>query len=1187
MNIQVKHNGDFISQYVISYEREHKICTAIGTVTIVISDNIATTFNPWDEIDIYEEGDFKVRYYVSSVNWSVPNSTVTLDCQDESKRLVDYFISDQYTIEYPTYTRFWIEKFLDEVGTSYNFETTSQGNLLSNFTSLGMMSAYEQILVLLQLSGWYMYFDGNGVAQIGKLSTNLSDYSDSLQKTDILDINVKKDDRMLRNRALVWGNFNPITLTRIFADVEVHTPWNYDHDDIRTMVIANSNIPNNSSAYGIANLLVKEFARITVEKHITATGARDIQLGDVVKVYSNVYTGSGLVTTFGVSMSKDGLITNLILDERCPRLFGYFNFGDYVYVGTFGDGVWRKHLKFIHTWENFSTGLDDLRVTDLHINNGIFSSVTSSGGMFYKVFDDVPWSQVPHPEFLLSSQLDELDAGSGLVLIPFSGIKARATMIDKNLNRIIYGLDTYSGENLGDYYLELSGMMAGSGLFGSGFVVNSGMMTDSRGWVIGYTPGRGTYETFPISVSGEYNIRVLDVENDGKNDYVSVKILSSEYQGVISNFHYGEHLTQPFGASKDNKEILATPLNVSIINSNDFAVDRHNPSVASDSSFIAIDRSDYKGTVTVSKAGLLQRALITRTEDEDGISTINTFTQTKTSSITTPVLGISEGALPDTFRIFYMRVNGSGNYEFYYRLWNVVADTLDAEVNIVNYSTTNLSAITVTNVDVNGIIYVLIMSVDNPNTVGGSHIFPSTLLVGLVQINKLGPTGSQVDLLTFTTSLFATGDYYYFSSNPSLGSTLDPFFKIFQDGNTVKIIGKAMTEAHDNSSNDSYQEYLFAGHPGVIQYDMVYDDTVRWHYENSNLTFGIISDTQGYIGQYDQSGGGDGFIYDGTVLKQFTGTSLPDHLNYANIYPIIGGGAYYIQNGTGTSLFLVSKAAYNVVGEIIPPAGYELNKPYSTIRDSGVIYMSMKDDNNDRCLVPYNFGSFDVNERIINSQFTSTSRGVHFGGFFISEPPNFGVANPSMDVLYVDMYPATSGGASFLVLQRDGEEFHVVQEASYPIRIDISNFSPLLTLQHKEATFNSYSIYDKEVFQTTISPTFSGLLVDVPDYRYTMIPGSGELGISKQAVYIREADIWAFDALTFSGVRLAYTNITESGWLNRIETSNFVGSGQYLFVTTSGDLPQFYQKDPELEYFTLYSGLPDSRATIIRLDDRI
>src|SRR5687767_7897885 len=136
MNIQLEHNGSDISNKVINYEREHKICTGIGVLTIVISDDIATTFNPWDEIDIFEEGEFKVRYYVSSVEWSVPNSTITLNCQDESKRLIDYFISDQYTVETPTYTRFWIEKFLDEVGTSYQFQTSSQGNLLSNYTSM-------------------------------------------------------------------------------------------------------------------------------------------------------------------------------------------------------------------------------------------------------------------------------------------------------------------------------------------------------------------------------------------------------------------------------------------------------------------------------------------------------------------------------------------------------------------------------------------------------------------------------------------------------------------------------------------------------------------------------------------------------------------------------------------------------------------------------------------------------------------------------------------------------------------------------------------------------------------------------------------------------------------------------------------------------------------------------------------
>ena len=1150
MNIQVEHNNVDISEYVISYDREHKICTAIGTLTLVVSDNIATTFNPWDEIDIHEEGDFKVRYYISTINWSIPNSTISLDCQDESKRLVDYFIPDQYTVEYPTYTRFWIEKFLDEVGTSYQFQTTSQGNLLSNHTSMGLMSAYEQIIVLLQLSGWYMFFDGNGVAQIGTLNTDLSDYAENLQKDDILDISVKKDDRMLRNRALVWGNYNPISLTRVFADVEVHTPWNYDHHDVRTMVIANSNIPNNSSAYNIANLLVKEFARITVEKHLTATGARDIQLGDVVKVHSNVYAGSGLVTTFGVSMSKDGLITNLILDERCPRLFGYFNFGDYVYVGTFGDGVWRKHLKFIHNWENFSSGLNDLRVTDLHINNGIFTSVTSSGGMFYKVFDDVPWSQIPHPESLESSELDVLgDSGSGLVMIPFSGIHARASVVDKNLNRIIYGLDTYSGENLGDYYMMFSGFMFAS----SGTPVNSGIVTDDRGWVLAYTPGAGTYVTYPINVSGEYNIRVLDIENDGKNDYVSVlamdretlsfpDILEWEYGEISQKYHTGARTA--LGTLDGQTEIPVQTLQMTSLHM---------------ASFGAVDRLELHRVARITKQGA-NPYIFSSTE----------FDYTDAGVVTVRDWGTGMGSIipaNNAGRVGAIRIPSVGKLRF------------------MGY-----------NSGVLGLYEATEVNVGSPDmTFALLETFPANHFVGdyeddLVLISvPSGPRIGYVMVFNMVTRTRTTLQMIETTFDWGAESKLDYCLV----GGQVHIVG-VITEQLTFSApiNYNYYEVSHVGPNAPLG--------TLWLSSSSSFETFVTGPAKATP---TKSVGFYGIVTFGPNYTTYPGLSTYASVD-ANFGASVEDSERNYRYGTGNTIEFaeITGTGDPIWADSVDMSPYTPRAGPGPVRDynSGLLYLLAY-----KSTPPYNFNVRDLYILGVNDdlEIITTFRtgivgdGTDDGGAVYNVGNVFVKTETAYDPAFTDFAnfrayifdnpEAELPGARFLVLQRDGEDFHIVQEASYPIRIDISNASPLLTLQHKEATFNSYSIYDQEVFQTTISPTFSGLLVDVPDYRYTYLPGSGELGISKQAVYIRGEDIWGFDSLTFSGVDLRYEDIAGSGLLGRIETSNFVASGQYIFVTTSGDIPQFYQKDPELEFFTLYSGLPDSRATIIRLDDRL
>ena len=92
MDVSIRHNGTNISGTVTYYLREHKVCTGIGTLSVDIVGTSNRTFEPWDTIDIYEGGDFKVTYYISEVTRATPKGTIHLECQDISKRLVDYFI---------------------------------------------------------------------------------------------------------------------------------------------------------------------------------------------------------------------------------------------------------------------------------------------------------------------------------------------------------------------------------------------------------------------------------------------------------------------------------------------------------------------------------------------------------------------------------------------------------------------------------------------------------------------------------------------------------------------------------------------------------------------------------------------------------------------------------------------------------------------------------------------------------------------------------------------------------------------------------------------------------------------------------------------------------------------------------------------------------------------------------------
>jgi hypothetical protein len=1286
---QIKHEGDDISSFVISYDRDHKICTGIGKLTVVVSKTIPRTFNPWDSIDIHEGGGFKCKYFVSNVSVDSPQGTITIDAQDNSKRLTDYFIPDSYTVEVPSYSRYWIEKFLTEAGVDFIFTTTSQGNLLSNFTNLGLTQAYEQILNLLQMSGWFMYFDGDGKANIGKLDKELSSVDARYGKEQILSIVVKKDDKMLRNRALVLGNYDPLLAQQIIADVSVQTKWNYDENDLRTVVISNTNIPNNSSAFGIANQLLKEFSTITVEKHISIAGAKNLTVGDVVGITTGVYAGKGLVTTFGTSMSASGLITNLILDERCPRLFGFFNFGDYVYVATFGDGIWRKHIQYLPDWENFSDGLDELRITDLHINHDIFSAVGASGQMYYNLANDTPWSMITMSGLYSYADDEPETLFSGITMsgyVPFSGIMARATIVDKTLGRFIYGVDTYSSENTGDYFLTLSGIYTTtlSGYYDVDFsgILISGEF-DMRGWIVEYNilSGFDTYNSYPISIENNYRIRVLDLENDGSHDYVSVMTIAS---GILDDgelLDYSSKTSQPSWTTRDDNDAFYIPIRKEFYEDDTKAFTL---SAAGERAICIVDneKEEVREVVVVTSAGFFKKLVITIDEflvvDNDVITSPDSVGGDVSSS---SILAVVNSFSRYKYKVFYFK-QSLKVFRICYKEWDSYLNTLSPEhviktVNFLNEFPTALNyheVFVFTNTAINSVcienkIYLIVNAYRAYDS--GSVFAPmGPTYSDIVQftIDTTTNSATRKTIFEHQTNQVSEGfpDYYGYNTSPSFGANI-PLIWAYKNGKDVKYLGffnqiylkgipdegppkdcKFSTVVGNSAGIDDqiFQEGISGEDGAHRQYDYLRDDRVTpelpEEIDNAGvflLRFGScqLTSSKSMIGfKYTntQTGNKGYYTFNGEEFKKFEVSSyseIPFQKLMNNITPIlgnvIGGGddiRYIAKDPMTGTLSLCDANTLEIVEEIILPNAFvgetlSLLNIFSTgMRGyaKSIYFLFYYSDGFEswKKLIPYDLSVFRLDQEVI-IPFSSTMVGptLGFGNFIISMSSGAFIGIQA-SCRFVNFGSMEYSGASFLVLQREGVDFNVIQRAGLPIRLDISNYAPLLTVQDTEVTFNSFFITNSgEVTQISNRPTISGfmqddgtvgvtgiLMDDVTDYRYSMLTGSGELGIERKGVYIKSDDIYSMNIETLSGWIVLYENVSSSGVifdvdvetsgllnLGRIETTNYAASGQYIFVTTSGDFPQFYQKDALSDIFVLYSGLPQSRATIIRVDDML
>lgn len=1222
----VKHNGTTITGFVERYEREHKICTGIGTLNIEIVDTIGREFKPWDTIDIYENSSFQVRYYITSVEDNAPRGTYVLDCQDISKRLVDYFIPDSYTIDYPSYTRYWIELFLNEAGVEAEFTTSSPGNLLSNYTQLGLVTVYEQVTTLLQMSGWYMYFDGNEKAIIGTLDTDLAESGGSLGRTDILEILVTSNDKMLRNKAIVLGAYDVYAGSYASAIVERHTPWNYDTRDKRTVVISNSNIPDSATAYGMANQIIKEFARITVEKHITSWGARSFNLGEMISVSSNIWRGTGMVTTFGTSLSKDGLITRVILDERCPRLFGFFDFGDYVYVATYGEGVWRKHIKFDPTWYDFSTGFTDLRITDMHINNGVFGAVGASGQAYYAI-DGLPWHEILQSGFV-SSLEDHLEdpTASGEEKF-FSGVMARAVIVDKMGNTVKMAYDNASGLNYGDYFLDYA-FSTVSGVIGSGIASSGGgnNFGGKRSWIVDYdvVGGNTAGIVYPISLDGEYAYTVIDLENDGKNDFVSVATSGQIIPTVVSA-NFGYNIDQPAEAVHDPHNYVAYNL-YSDFSGEDESIDGafttalgavhsiYNNESNGDREIIWL--SVLAGTRT------LRRVIV----NIDGI-TLSTTTLIS-PSLTWPSIADDlcfVRITPDIYRLYIVVTQTPGlgeadRKQLAYFDWDtsdntVSAYTLFGDVLITDDESTHTSSLyertNISSIVVNGIIYVVsqrLLSADIGSFSGTNN-----------QMNSIGLKVLTCAAGTTTTTVSPVfGAAFQTREGTGTGSTRwrteaihesypSAFGKLYQVGEKAGWHMYLKERGETGAFGTPVESRTwFVGSRDLGSYDFdatvletstdwegtLLDGTTTTSIETTQLTKDYIA---GYI--YDSTKG-YAYAYNGlsvTILPSVP--TKPFSWVGDNIRPIFGTFDYfYIAFDPDTSQWYQCNPGSWTASSLIEfPANYNPVKPFSTTGYFSIVYywQCYNVDLGKTEILRYSTtGYMGSSIKPFSSPSFSCDKGQIHGNFFL----DYDGTDTTVRWLYLDNPPTPIQTTIYQVLRRDEEEFQLIDEEITPIRLDISNYSPLVTVRSGEQTFRSYFVGELELTEVMAVPSGAQLTASgrkVNDYRYTYLEPflggsfSSGLPISATILYVAESGVFAGDAYTYSG-GFALMQSVPSGEPTRIETSNFGVGGQYIFITASGFTQTFYQQDPgSFSYVEYAEGLPQSRATIIRLDDRM
>lgn len=550
-------------------------------------------------------------------------------------------------------------------------------------------------------------------------------------------------------------------------------------------------------------------------------------------------------------------------------------------------------------------------------------------------------------------------------------------------------------------------------------------------------------------------------------------------------------------------------------------------------------------------------------------------------------------------------------YNYYYQVWDAFADTwgVDTLVGNISLPSGNLADCWEKRVlVVNNTIYILDCYLVVPSTIGGYYYNPSTLRIYLTKLPLNGALSTPIKLYELSTEIFniGMGTYEYFpgvtmTSSEDLGTFARQNFLMIPDKFGVRIICWINTYGALVGEFGRSREYTLVGDESGLVETKIYDNPAGYRLSGVSRLTEQLTLTRGFVGGWSFTAS-EGYIFNGETFKFIDGADFvyppPYYYLNANIFPVLSSHSnYYIaRNPSDGTFHLINIASMEEASEIIPPTGTTFIKPMSSalhLYEDQIYFICERSVDFETMFIPYDLHSFSVTDALIPGIGTASygTRGINYGGFFIFSPATYSIANPLAIVCYIDMgIPYYSSSGIYRLLQRVGGEYNLIQESWKPIRIDVSNNSPVLSLQDYEYTFQSNFFYPSGLVQTTPDNSIYSRLVQ--DYRYALlgevISGIVTSGVSvmNRAIYNAGSGIYWADLETYSGSFILF-DTPSSGLLGRIETTNFVYPEQYIFTTTLGDNPQFYQRDNDGMFFDEYSGLPSSRVTMIRVDDRL
>lgn len=1147
----VKQNSTNINSSVIKYNWTKKICSGEGLLQLELKSSHSISIG--DVITITENGTKKGTYTVETVSEDKKLGSLLVDARDGFKLLKDYFIDDLLEVYTSQSSRTWIETILNRAGVTYSFTTVSYGVALSDTISLGMQTAVEAVTPLLQMNGWYMYFNADNTCIIGSLSESPDSYTDVFAEDEnLLSISVDTNDASLRNRCVVWGGNVTGADDRAFADVSKPTAWDIDASDIRTVAIGNSSIRSYYIANVIAQKVLAEFANLNSVKTLTAEGATTETLGSFVFVKSKAYDGLGRITTLGSTVSSKGFITNVILDERCPRIFYYWgNPAEYVYIGTAADGVYRKTLEE-DVYTDFSTGLPaGSYVTDLKVSNGLFACVTNAGGGYTRTLAQSSWNVV--------ASGDLIDSSSDTVFSP-------ATTLCKACD---------INQDTGDMY----------------FVYATASGYTPRSWIVTTDAYQRSVSNYQVVVSGledEYNQFIVDIDHDG-NNLIGTSYTQTEFIPAYLTYYFtlgaGNPTTYGYTFSTDWHKTVSNSIiaggKVYYIAQDDTDPTKFMVNMIDFRILPETQSTLYVGTMSASNiAGSLFYNSV------DGLLYFSIHDPSTLENIwyKCPISGVGTVEYMHTTSAASFNPIRSSCYGQYYAYldYEETADPLfpdsSSEVKI---------------------------KVHRWNFEDGTKVDDDVALETLTSDSSQGtyiiPLGHQVDSdssVNFDGNLYGVVFYldceeYTWIPHSPLDSGKKPYNQYLKGlrvkynilkGTHSTVTGYTSPEWNYKSETESQTDFYMYYQESVSTASRLFSDgdgafyatlqtTIKY---GASTTFAVFCNASSYYLVSAMS----------SVLLGTNDKGVESNIAH------LGINSFYINDYD--SLTAILRTGIRERFRNFDPNPYNPNtyfEFYKEVINNKIWFNS----------VDYTTGARTIHDNLATSTATVTAAPGVAGENAAEVNYRFNVANLERKQYYLYgtwdgiYYPPI---AAYLTLNIKPELSYAIDALNMPVQVEISQSSPAVTFPYSDANGMRVSFYPAKALW--FSQDVSGLTGSViRDVRTFVVPADGGLVVAS-GEYSSPTG-YGQQILAITNAELASTPVSEDGtseWTT-IETIS-AGTGEcveasnmaldpYLFysVDDSGT-PRFFERLPEDIGFTEYSSnLPSSKITVIRLDDRI